>query len=277
MTKAEYIKKQQDLLASIRKNLQEYNSEYNQNHFDKAVVISATIDKDVAEYNSIAQVLCFDECASAEDPMRAAILMLHYPVISVKDVMIGDEVKVAKRVIIGDPDDDEQKPKYKAIDLLKFQKYVKEHKGVKIGYEPDWNNKVERLNYLFALDCAVELNMGEKFIAEMSDCYAIKEASKNIDFGVKNPKAGTPISNTNLLKALKAVITAMIGPEYAAMAMTHDVRYLKKVSAKKSRKELTVACANHRFMRGYVAEVCYRIMTEGSYDVEYKKVDPKKK
>lgn len=274
MTREEYMKKQNDLLVSIRANLQKYNTEYGELKFDKASATSASIDKDVSEYNSIAQVLCFDECAGAEDPMKAAILRLHYPVISVKDTMIGDEVKVVKRVIVGDPGGDEPL-KYKQIDLQKFQKYVKDRDGVTIGHEANWNNQIERLNLLFALDCAIELNKGQEFINEMSSCYALKEASKKINFGVANPKAGTPISNTNLLKAVKAVVTAMIGPEYGAKAMTHDVRYLKRVSAKKSRKELTVQCANHRYMRGYIMEVCYRILTDGSYDVEYKKIKNK--
>lgn len=276
MTREEYIAKQSALLASIRTNVQEYNSEYGALHFDKASVINATIEKDVSEYNDIAQMLCFDECAKSEDPMKAAILKLHYEVIGIKDTMVGDEVKVLKRVVVGDPDAEDPAPKYKQIDLLKLQKFIKDRDGVKIGHESNWNNQIERLNMLFALDCAVELGKGQEFINEMSSCYALKEASKGIDFGVKNPKAGTPISNTGLLKAVKAVVTAMIGPEFGEKVLTHDVRFLKKVSAKKSRKELTVQCANHRFMRGYIMEVCYRIMTDASYDVEYKRVKSKK-
>lgn len=275
MTREEYIAKQGTLLASIRANVQEYNSEYGELHFDKATVINAAIEKDVNEYNDIAQMLCFDECAKSEDPMKSAILALHYQVIGVKDTMVGDEVKVLKRVVVGDPDSEDPQPKYKQIDLLKLQKYCKDHYDHKIGHETNWNNQVERLNMLFALDCAVELGKGQEFINEMSSCYALKDASRDIDFGVKNPKAGTPISNTGLLKAVKAVVTAMIGPEFGEKVLTHDVRFLKKVSAKKSRKELTVQCANHRFMRGYIMEVCYRIMTEGSYDVDYKRVKAK--
>ena len=276
MTREEYIARQSALLASIRSNVQEYNTEYGALHFDKASVINATIEKDVGEYNDIAQMLCFDECAKSEDPMKSAILKLHYEVIGVKDTMVGEEVKTLKRVVVGDPEAEDPTPKYKQIDLLKLQKFVKERDGIKIGHESNWNNQVERLNMLFALDCAVELGKGQEFIDEMSSCYALKEASKGIDFGVKNPKAGTPISNTGLLKAVKAVVTAMIGPEFGEKVLTHDVRYLKKVSAKKSRKELTVQCSNHRFMRGYVMEVCYRIMTDASYDVEYKRVKSKK-
>ena len=69
----------------------------------------------------------------------------------------------------------------------------------------------------------------------------------------------------------------MIGEEYGNKAMTHDVRFLKLVCAKKSRKELTIACSNHKAMRGFMMEVCNRIITEGKYDVDYKKVKPRTK
>lgn len=275
MTREDYLNKQNELLAAVRADVQEYNSAYGEKRFDDASTINANIEKKIDEYNSIAQMLCFDACAKAEDPMKAAVLTLHYPIIGIKDTMIGDEVKVLKRVIIGDPEGEDATPKYKQIDLLKLQKYVKDREGHGIGYEANWNNQAERLNLLFALDCAVEIGKGQEFINEMSECYAVKEASREIDFGVKNPKAGTPISNTGLLKAVKAVVTAMVGPEFGDKVLTHDVRFLKIVSAKKSRKELTVQCANHRFMRGYLMEVCNRIMTDGVYDVDYKRVKGK--
>ena len=275
MTREDYLNRQKELLAAVRTDVQEYNSAYGEKRFDDASTINANIEKKLDEYNSIAQMLCFDACAKAEDPMKAAVLTLHFPIIGIKDTMIGDEVKVLKRVIIGDPEAEDATPKYKQIDLLKLQKYVKDREGHGIGHEANWNNQAERLNLLFALDCAVEIGKGQEFINEMSECYAVKDASRDIDFGVKNPKAGTPISNTGLLKAVKAVVTAMVGPEFGDKVLTHDVRFLKIVSAKKSRKELTVQCANHRFMRAYLMEVCNRIMTDGVYDVDYKRVKGK--
>lgn len=275
MTREDYVSKQSTLLASIRSKVQDFNEAYGDKRFDEATTINAAIEKDVDEYNSIAQMLCFDDCAKAEDPMKSAILTLHFPVIGIKDTTIGEDVKVLKRIIVGDPEADDATPKYKQIDLLKLQKYVKDRTGNGIGHEANWNNQVERLNLLFALDCAVEIGKGQEFINEMSDCYAVKDASRGIDLGVKNPKAGTPISNTGLLKAVKAVVTAMIGEEFGGKVLTHDVRFLKIVSAKKSRKELAVQCANHRYMRGYLMEVCNRIMTDGVYDVDYKRVKGK--
>lgn len=276
MTREEYLKKQDALIASVRANVKAYNDAYGDDNLVAMRDLNAKITKDVDEYNSIAQMLCFDDCAKAEDPMKSAILALHYQIIGIKDVTVGDgDVKVFKRTISGDPEQDESTPKYKQIDLLKLDKYVRDREGHGIGVDTNWKYMVERLNMLFALDCAVEIGKGQEFINEMSECYAVKDASREIDFGVKNPKAGTPISNTGLLKAVKAVVTAMIGEEFGAKVLTHDVRFLKAVSAKKSRKELALQCANHRFMRGYLMEVCNRVMTDGMYDVDYKRAKGK--
>lgn len=78
-----------------------------------------------------------------------------------------------------------------------------------------------------------------------------------------------PASKTNLLKSLQVVITAMLGGDYKPTS--HDVNYLLSIYSKKSRKALTVTCANHRYFVNYLAEICHRIVTPGAaYDVEFK-------
>jgi len=43
------------------------------------------------------------------------------------------------------------------------------------------------------------------------------------------------------------------------------------IYSKKSRKALTVTCANHRYFVNYLAEICHRIVTPGAtYEVEFK-------
>jgi len=268
MTREDYLNKLGQLEGSIRTNVQEYNTAYGEKRYEDAIKLTASIEKDISEYNSIAQMLCFDECANSDDPMITAVLKLDFPAIGVRDTLEGDgEIKNLVREVVDD--------KRKKIDLLKLDKYVRDRGGKGIGHDTNWKYMAERLNLLFAMDCAVEIGKGEEFIKEMSECYAVKEASREIDFGVKNPKAGTPISNTGLLKAVKAVVTAMVGEEYGAKVLTHDVRFLKMVSAKKSKKALALQCANHRYMREYLMEVCNRVITGSVYDVEYKRVKGK--
>lgn len=77
-----------------------------------------------------------------------------------------------------------------------------------------------------------------------------------------------PTSKTNLLKTLQTVITAMLGEQYKATS--HDVNFLMSVYSKKNRKALTVTCANHRYFRNYLAEVCHRIVTGKTYELDFK-------
>lgn len=263
MTKEEYQSKLAELEASVRDNVAKYNVAYGAKKLDEAAELSAKIDKDVEEHGSIAQKLCFEHLIEQPDPMLAACLTLTYDTIAVKDVLEGEgEIKTLKRDVVD---------KAKQIDLLKLEKFSKDRIGKTIGHDAKWNNMVERLNLMFALDCAVTIGKGADFLKTMGDTYVIQEASKEINFGVKNPKAGTPISNTALIKAVSAVVTAMIGEDYGKRTLTHDVKFLKIACARKSKKALTIQCANHKLMRAYLMEVCNRIATGGVYDVDYKK------
>ena len=263
MTREEYQAKLVELEASARDNVAKYNVAYGAKKYDEAAEFSALIDKAVEDYGAIAQKLCFDGLIAKDDPMLAACLTLNFDTIAVKDTMEGEgEIKTLKRELVN---------KSKQIDLLKLEKYSKDRTGKTIGHDPKWNNMVERLNLLFAMDCAVTIGKGADFLTAMGDTYAIQEASKDIDLGAKNPKAGTPISNTALLKAVTTVVTAMIGEDYGKKTLTHDVKFLKIASARKSKKALSIQCANHKFMRAYLMEVCNRIATGGVYDVDYKK------
>ena len=79
----------------------------------------------------------------------------------------------------------------------------------------------------------------------------------------------TPTSNTQTLNALQRVVSAMVGEQYKAISK--DVNYLRTVFAKKASKEaLTVQCATHKNFVSYLAEVCYRIVTDSPYNVVYK-------
>ncbi len=91
----------------------------------------------------------------------------------------------------------------------------------------------------------------------------MSEIAREFDMG-KNPT-----SKTNLLKTLQTVITAMLGEQYKATS--HDVDFLMSVYSKKNRgKALTVTCANHRYFRNYLAEVCHRIATGKTYELDFK-------
>ena len=212
----------------------------------ETVLVDDVIQLTVNEYTNIARDECFEILVAAEDPMLAAVLMLEYPTIRIVDKK--DENKIPVRTI-------EDSTKY--IDLLKLHKKV----NGGIGKDKNWHLMIEKLNILMTAQKAIDLGIDPKSV---NDSYAMSDIAKQIDLG-KNPT-----SKTKILETVQIVVTAMIGENFKAKS--HDVNFLFSVYSKKSRKALTVSCANHKYMRQYMMEICHRITTNGSYALDYKKI-----
>jgi len=227
--------------------VKEYNDAIQSGKYDIGVKLNEEIEQTVNEYTSIARTECFDALKATKDPMLEAVKVLTYPTIRAKDSKVGDE-KIPVRSI-----EDIEKP----IDLLKLHKYVG---GDGIGKDKQWVHMVEKLNYLMTAAKAVDLGIDPKSIND----YAMSDISKSIDLGK------TPCSKTNILKTVQAIVTAMVGEEYKATS--HDVAFLMSIYSRKNRAALTVTCANHKYMRQYMAEICHRIVLGKSYALEYKKI-----
>ena len=176
--------------------------------------------------------------------MLTAVTTLSFVTIGVKDEQKGDD-KVPVRAIVD---------KERQIDLLKLHKYCGS-----IGANENWSSIAQKMNFLLTAQKAVDLGIDPKVV---NDSYAMSEIAREFDMG-KNPT-----SKTNLLKTLQTVITAMLGEQYKATS--HDVNFLMSVYSKKNRKALTVTCANHRYFRNYLAEVCHRIVTGKTYELDFK-------
>lgn len=223
----------------------DYNQAFQEGNVEKYGKLDSEITKKVNEYTALAKDNCFDECKAADDPMLEAVKRLTYQTIRAKDTKEGED-KIPVRTI-----EDTEKP----IDPLKLHKYCKG-----IGKDAQWAQKIEKFNFLMTAKTAEDLGIDP---TEIHNSYAMSDVAKNIKLG-KNPT-----SNTQMIKTLSGIVAAMIGDEYKPVS--HDVSYLKKIYCKKNRKALKVTCANHKFMRLYIMEICHRIVTNGRYDIDYKK------
>lgn len=239
-TKEELRTKAEELVLS-------YNEAVQNGDFNAAAKLNAEIEQTVNEYTAIVRDECFAELAATDDPMLAAVKRLSFMTIRARDTKVGDE-KVPVRVI----EDSE-----KAIDLLKLHKAVKGG----IGKDEKWAAMIEKLNFLMTAQKAVDLGIDPKAI---NDSYAMSDIARQIDMGK------TPTSKTNILKTVQAIVTAMIGEEYKAVS--HDVNFLMSVYSRKNRKALTVSCANHKYMRQYMMEICHRIVEGKTYALDYKQI-----
>lgn len=248
MTKEERLAKMVELKAAAEEKVKAYNAAMLDEKFADAAKVDEELAEVIADYSGHAQTIAFDMCKAASDPMLAAVTALSFSVIATKDTKEG-ESKIPIRQLV---------EKEKQIDLAKLHKYCGN-----IGKDKNWLYKAEKFNCLLTAQAAIDL--GVKNLKEINDSYAMAEISKNIDLG-KNPT-----SKTQILKTLRGIITAMIGEEFANKVTSHDVNFLLMVYAKKSRKALTVTTANHKTLRGFLAEICHRVVLDKLYEVEYKK------
>lgn len=212
------------------------------------VLVRAIIEQTINEHTSIAREECFKALQATDDPMLAAVKQLTFPTIRIVDKKVGEDTKIPVSSI----EDSE-----KVIDLLKLHKAVKGG----IGKDEKWAAMIEKLNFLMTAQKAVDLGIDPKAI---HDSYAMSDIARQIDMGK------TPTSKTNILKTVQAIVTAMIGEEYKAVS--HDVNFLMSVYSRKNRKALTVSCANHKYMRQYMMEICHRIVEGKSYALDYKQI-----
>lgn len=212
------------------------------------VLIREIVEQLVNEYTSIARDECFAALKSTDNPMLEAVKQLTFSTIRIVDKKVGEDKQKTPVSSI----EDSEKP----IDLLKLHKYVG---GDGIGADKNWAYKVEKLNFLMTAQKAVDLGINPKAV---HDSYAMSEISRDIDLGK------TPTSKTNILKTVQAIVTAMVGEEYKATS--HDVNFLMSVYSRKNRKALTVTCANHKYMRQYMAEICHRIVLGKSYALDFR-------
>jgi hypothetical protein len=244
MTREENVAKLAQLRSEAEALVKEYNEAIQTGKYEVSAKADTAMTEKINEYTSIARDICFEDCKNTDDPMLTAVTILTYVTIKDKDEKKGDD-KVPVRSI-----EDREKP----IDLLKLGKYCGG-----IGADKNWADIAQKMNFLLTAQKAVDLGIDPKVV---NDSYAMSEIAREFDMG-KNPT-----SKTNLLRTLQMVVTAMLGDGYKATS--HDVNFLMSVYSKKNKKALTVTCANHRYFRNYLAEVCHRIVTGKTYELDFK-------
>ena len=245
MTKEEKVVQLTTIRAKAEAKAKEYNDAYQAGKFEEANKANEEVKNLVNEYTGIVRDMCFEDCKNSDDAMLTAVRTLTYQTIKAKaNTVEGVNVPVLQ---IEDAE--------RVIDLLRLKKFC----GGKLGADENWEHIIQKMNFTLTAQKCKDLGIDPK---RVNDSYSMSEIARQYDLG-KNPA-----SNTNLLKTLNLVVSAMLGEGYKATS--HDVNYLTSIYSKKSRKALTVACANHRYLTAYICEICHRIVTGASYDVLFK-------
>ena len=241
-------------IATANAKVFEYNDAIqNGKPMSDLIEIHDAIDEALKDYASYQKYLAFKRCAAAPDPMLAAIDEFTYGVFKfVEEVEEGKKFPIASLA-----------PTSKPIDLLQLHKFI----DGGIGQDKNWPYIVEAFNAKLTARVGVAIGLDPE---KISDSYAMSNIARDIELG-KNPT-----SNTNLLKTMRSVVTAMVGEEFGKKVTSHDVAYLLECYSKKSRKALTLTVANHKGLRAIMTDVCRAVTHGESYSLDYKKVDPTK-
>lgn len=199
-------------------------------------------------------------------PMLAAATALTFETLKHKDAEDENGIKSRKLIMAERP-----------LDFVALESFFTE-RGKKFGAESTWAYKVAAFNRLLCMRTAQSIGADVKIVAEK---FATPTQARDINLGK------TPTSNTQLLKQLQMIIDSMLYAEGEKgniyKANSHDVGYLLSLYAKKGRGVLSVAAARPKYLEKLIAEILHRIVTEKSYNIEFKekkdrasgKIDPK--
>ena len=251
-TQAERIEKLTEVRAKLDENASKYNEAVRtkETTADDIKALDAEKDELLGIYVATAREMCYEECKAASDPMLHAAKKYSFPCISVKDVQDKDTATVTRTIV----------DTKKVIDLFTLHRYCKG-----IGKNSNWVYMLERFNYLLTYKTVTDITAGDDQKAKLDKLkktYAMDKVSKDIDMGK------TPTSNTQVLKQLDALIAATIGEEYHGLSI--DAKFLLKIYTKEGKGALSVVTPTHSRFCGKFLRVLHRIVTNGTYEAEYK-------
>lgn len=260
-------------IADIRADLETRANAYNAaiNADDTKAAELEKLDNETSELEKEYVRAAFHATALVElldnpAPMLAAATALTFETLKHKDKEDENGIKSRELVTAERP-----------LDFVALESFFVE-RGKKFGAESAWVYKVAAFNRLLCMRTAQSIGANVKTVAEK---FATPTQARDIDLGK------TPTNNTQLLKQLQMIIDSMLYVEGEKgniyKANSHDVGYLLSLYAKKGRGVLSVAAARPKYLEKLIAEILHRIVTEKSYNIEFKekkerasgKIDPK--
>ena len=244
----------------INENINAYNEALHNEDYKTMNDLDGKLKELEKEYADTRAKIVYKECLDTDNPIKTAITRYSYSVLSHKDnkeegIITDREVKTDKT---------------RQIDLLKMCKFAKDTKHEK-QLPHDWEYDVEAYNQLLCLHTAKELKCTDAQLNEIATSYFMKDIKRRMDSGE------TPDSKTKLCKNLQSVVDKILfeadeNGKNSIKVNNHDVAYILQLYAKKGKTALSVQCAKHDFMRRLVYDVIYRVLTNGVYTTEFKKI-----
>lgn len=246
-----------DNRENIVKKIGEYNAALKENDLAKAAYAEQELKEAEAAYAEAKCIEVFGELAKSENPVKAAVAMHSYLVVSHRP--LREDGVVTGFEIVED--------KVRQIDLVKFCEFCK--------LPTMWKYAVEKFNQLLAMRTATELKMTKAQIKKICNSFYMSDLARQVEMG------GTPDSNTAICKQLQQVIDGIMFEDNGKgknvhRVNNHDVAYLLMCYTKRGKKTLSVAVAKNAYIHRLVLDVMHRVVTGKAYDLEYRMVSADK-
>lgn len=246
-----------DHRENIVAKIGEYNEALKANDLAKTAHIEQELKDAEAAYAEAKCTEVFAELAKEENPVKAAVAAHSYLVVSHRPLREDGVVKGFEIV----------EDKVRQIDLVKFCEFCK--------LPTSWKYAVEKFNQLLAMRTATELKMTKAQIKKICDSFYMNDLARKVEMG------DTPDSNTAICKQLQQVVDGVLFEDNGKgknvfRVNNHDVAYLLMCYTKRGKKTLTVAVAKNAYIHRLVLDVMHRIVTNKSYDLEYRMVSADK-
>lgn len=246
-----------DNRENIVKKIGEYNAALKENDLAKAAHTEQELKEAETAYAEAKCIEVFGELAKEENPVKAAVAMHSYLVVSHRP-MREDGVVTGFEIV---------EDKVRQIDLVKFCEFCK--------LPTLWKYAVEKFNQLLALRTATELKMTKAQIKKICDSFYMSDLARQVEMGA------TPDSNTAICKQLQQVIDGIMFEDNGKgknvhRVNNHDVAYLLMCYTKRGKKTLSVAVAKNAYIHRLVLDVMHRVVTGKAYDLEYRMVSADK-
>lgn len=246
-----------DHRENIVAKIGEYNEALKANDLAKTAHIEQELKDAEAAYAEAKCTEVFAELAKEENPVKAAVAAHSYLVVSHRPLREDGVVKGFEIV----------EDKVRQIDLVKFCEFCK--------LPTSWKYAVEKFNQLLAMRTATELKMTKAQIKKICDSFYMNDLARKVEMG------DTPDSNTAICKQFQQVVDEVLFEDNGKgknvfRVNNHDVAYLLMCYTKRGKKTLTVAVAKNAYIHRLVLDVMHRIVTNKSYDLEYRMVSADK-
>ena len=246
MTLAELRKEAQDLVVLAQ-------TSYKNGKFKQMMDADKKTDEVVAQYAITKKDEVFLALKKQKNPMLEAVKQLRYKVITIKRVTI-EGTKEKERTV------DEKECAINLIDLNKFC-------GGTLGTNPEW---LAGLKFFAACLIARHGNDLKKPVDAVKASKAFVGVSAEIKEKILNGRTvEEACSDAGLVQTLNALITLMIGEEYAKVE-TDFAQWLLKVSVKRGREVASLKFIGERILTDVLAEVMHCIILNKPITLEYK-------